>query len=190
VWRLSDLKLLKTQYLDTGGRRYGEINPEEPRRGPDGSLFVQTLACGIERIAAVETAHPTSQLVHVFPGGGCGVPTIVGHYLIQSVRLTHGLIVLDIANPSKPVEVSRLTINDAFVPHWTSWGAKAQRLVVTGYGSDHRLFLVKLDQATGALAMDTAFHDADGKPGFSFEEREWPHGWKGTANPHGVVFSR
>jgi hypothetical protein len=190
VWRLSDLKLLKTQYLDTGGRRYGEINPEEPRRGPDGSLFVQTLACGIERITAIETAHPTSQLVHVFPGGGCGVPTIVGHYLIQSVRLTHGLIVLDIANPSKPVEVSRLTINDAFVPHWTSWDAKAQRLVVTGYGSDHRLFLVKLDQTTGALAMDTAFHGADGKPGFSFEEREWPHGWKGTANPHGVVFSR
>ena len=190
VWRLSDLKLLKTQYLDTGGRRYGEINPEEPRRGPDGSLFVQTLACGIERITAVETAHPTSQLVHVFPGGGCGVPSIVGHYLIQSVRLTHGLIVLDIANPSKPVEVSRLTINEAFVPHWTSWDAKTQRLVVTGYGSDHRLFLVKLDQTTGALTMDTAFHDADGKPGFSFEEREWPHGWKGTANPHGVVFSR
>ncbi len=190
VWRLSDLKLLKTQYLDTGGRRYGEINPEEPRRGPDGSIFVQTLACGIERITEVETSHPSSKLVHVFPGGGCGVPTIVGHYLIQSVRLTHGLIVLDIANPSKPVEVSRLAINDAFVPHWTSWDAKAQRLVVTGYGSDHRLFLVKLDQATGELAMDTAFHDADGKPGFSFEEREWPHGWKGTANPHGVVFSR
>ena len=50
--------------------------------------------------------------------------------------------------------------------------------------------LVKLDEANGQLAMDTAFHDADGKPGFNFDNREWPHGWKGSANPHGVVFSR
>ena len=28
VWRLSDLKLLKIVYFDTGGRRYGEIDPE------------------------------------------------------------------------------------------------------------------------------------------------------------------
>jgi hypothetical protein len=190
VWRLSDLKLLKTEYFDTGGRRYGEIDPEEPRRGPDGSVFVQTLACGIERITDIATKHPKSQLVHVFPGAYCGVPTIVGHYLIQSVRVTHGLIVLDISNPSKPVEVSRLTIEEEFLPHWTGWDARTQRLVVTGYGDDHRLFMLKLDQATGVLTMDTAFHDAGGKPGFSFDDRQWPHGWKGSANPHGVVFSR
>ena len=62
VWRLSDLKLLKTAYFDTGGRRYGEIDPEEPRRGPDGSVFIQTYACGIERVTDVDTnqfvAHP------------------------------------------------------------------------------------------------------------------------------------
>ena len=190
VWRLSDLKLLNTEYFDTGGRRYGEIDPEEPRRGPDGSVFVQTLACGIERITDIATTHPKSQLVHVFPGASCGVPTIVGHYLIQSVPVTHGLIVLDIANPSKPVEVSRLTIEDAFMPHWTGWDARTQRLVVTGYGDDHRLFMVKLDQATGVAAMDTAFHDAGGKRGFSFDDRQWPHGWTGSAIPHGVVFSR
>ncbi len=50
--------------------------------------------------------------------------------------------------------------------------------------------MVKLNQATGALAIDDAFQDKDGKPGFSFENRKWPHGWKGTAKPHGVVFSR
>ena len=190
VWRLSDLKLLKTVYFDTGGRRYGEIDPEEPRRGPDGSVYVQTLACGIERITDIGSAHPISKLVHVFPGGGCGVPTIVGHYLIQSNPVSHGLIVLDLTDPSKPVEVSRLHIEDKFMPHWTGWDAQTQRLVVTGYGDDHRLFMVKLDQATGTLSMDTAFHDAGDKPGFSFDNREWPHGWTGSANPHGVVFSR
>jgi hypothetical protein len=38
--------------------------------------------------------------------------------------------------------------------------------------------------------MDDAFHDADGKPGFKFADRDWPHGWKGSGVPHGVVFSR
>jgi hypothetical protein len=189
VWRLSDLQLLKTEYLDTGGRRYGEIDPEEPRRGPDGSVFVQTLACGIERLTDMATEHPQSQLVHSFPGSNCGVPTIVGHYLIQSVPLIHGLIVLDLSDPSRPLEVSRLKIDDIIVPHWTGWDAKAQRLVVTGYGDEHRLFMLKLDQSTGALTIDQAFRDADGRPGFNFDARDWPHGWKGSANPHGVVFS-
>jgi len=49
---------------------------------------------------------------------------------------------------------------------------------------------VKMDQSTGALTMDSAFHDASGKPGFDFANRKWPHGWTGTGQPHGVVFSR
>jgi len=61
---------------------------------------------------------------------------------------------------------------------------------VTGYGEEHRLFLLKLDQKTGALTMDTAFHDPDGKVGFNFDDQDWPHGWKGSANPLGLVFSR
>lgn len=190
VWRLSDLKLLKTEYFDTGGQHFGDIDPEEPRRGPDGSIYVQTLACGIERITNVASSKPKSQLVYIFPGSNCGVPTIVGHYLIQSVPIIHGVVVLDLSNPSKPAEVSRLKLDDSFSPHWTGWDAKTKRLVVTGYGDAHRLFMLTFDQATGAIAMDTAFHDSDGKAGFNFDNREWPHGWKGSANPHGVVFSR
>lgn len=188
VWRLSDLKLLKTANLDIGDNRYGHISPEEPRIGPDGAVYVQTLGCGIERISDIEKDQPTSKLVYNFPGSFCGVPTIVGHYFIQSVPITLGLIVVDIANGNKPVEVSRLKLSDRFSPHWTSWDEKTQRLVVTGSGP--RLYLLKLDQATGALTMDEAFHDADGKPGFNFADRVWPHGWKGSGLPHGVVFSR
>jgi hypothetical protein len=192
VWRLSDLKLLKTAYLDVGENRYAQISPEEPRLGPDGSVFVQTLGCGLERITGVDKNEPKSQLVYTFPGNWCGVPTIVGHFLIQSVPAMHGLIVLDITNAAKPVEASRLKLTDTYAPHWTAWGVKTQRLVVTSSGSpvDHRLFLLKLDQATGALTVDDAFRDADGKPGFNFADREWPHSWKGTGAPHGAVFSR
>jgi hypothetical protein len=52
------------------------------------------------------------------------------------------------------------------------------------------LYLLKFDPATGALTMDEGFRDTDGKVGFNFEDRQWPHGWKGTGLPHGVVFSR
>ena len=188
VWRLSDLKLLKTEYFDVGENRYAQISPEEPRLGPDGSIFVQTLECGIERITGLDSEKPSSRVVYTFPGNWCGVPTIVDHYLIQSVPATHGLIVLDITNPARPIEVSRLKLNDTYSPHWTGWDPKTQRIVVTG--SEPRLYLLKLDLATGALVLDDAFHDADGKTGFNFADREWPQGWKGSGRPHGVVFSR
>ncbi|MFZ1141946.1 MAG: hypothetical protein WAN76_22430 [Candidatus Sulfotelmatobacter sp.] len=188
LWRLSDLKLLKTAYFDQGNNHYAQISPEEPRLGPDGSIFVQTLACGIERITGVNIDEPTSQLVYTFPGSFCGVPTIIGHYLIQSVPATHSVIVLDIANAAKPVEVSRVKLGDTYEPHWTGWDPRTQRVVVTG--SEPRLYLLKLDLATGALSTDEAFHDNDGKAGFDFADREWPQGWKGSGRPHGVVFSR
>jgi hypothetical protein len=38
--------------------------------------------------------------------------------------------------------------------------------------------------------MDRTFRDADGQPGFSFNERDGPHGWRGAATPHGAVFTR
>jgi hypothetical protein len=174
-----------------GDNRYAHISPEEPRLGPDGSVFVQTLGCGIERITGVESNEPKSKLVYTFPGNWCGVPTIVGHYLVQSVPAVHGFIVLDIANADRPKEVSRLTLSDTFGPHWTGWDPKTRRLVVTPYETAaDRTFLLKLDETSGALSVDADFRDTDGKPGFSFAEREWPHGWKGAAQPHGAVFTR
>jgi hypothetical protein len=191
VWRLSDLKLLKTMYFDEGTNHYGQISPEEPRLGPDGSIYVQTLACGLERITGIDTNQPKSQLVYLFAASYCGVPTIVGRYLLQSVSYLHSVIVLDISNGAKPLEVSRLKIDDNFYPHWTGWDAKTHRVVVTtGGAGDPRLYMLKYDPATGSLALDDAFRDADGKPGLNFSDRTWPHGWKGTGVPHGVVFSR
>src|SRR4029079_12942967 len=124
VWRLSDLKLLRTAYFDVGADHYAHISPEEPRVGPDGSVFVQSLGCGIERITAIESDVQQSQLVHTFPGNWCGVPTIAGHYLVQSVPAVHGFIVLDIADAARPREVSRLKINDTYELHWTAFDPK------------------------------------------------------------------
>lgn len=186
VWRLSDLKLLHTGYFDPGANHYGHIAPEEPRVATDGSVYVQTLGCGVERITGL-TTKPVAKLVHTFPGNWCGVPTIVGNYFIQSVPAINGLIALDISNPDKPKETSRLSLSDGFDAHWTGWDAKTKRLVTTG--SENRIFLLTLS-STGVLAVDTAFNDDNGKPGFDMANRKWPHGWTGTGKPHGVVFTR
>jgi hypothetical protein len=194
VWRLSDLKLLKTAYFDPGAQGYAHISPEEPRVGPDGSVFVQSLACGVERITDIASDAPKAKLVHTFPGNWCGVPVIVGRYFVQSVPAVHGFIALDLSDPAHPVEVSRLKISDDYSPHWTAWDPTTQRIVITpkptGSDAGDRMYLLKIDPATGALSIDDAFRDTDGKVGFSFAARAWPHGWSGPGLPHGAVFSR
>ena len=190
LWRLSDLTLLKTAYLDVGAEKYAHLNPEEVRIGPDGAAYIQTLACGIERVTGMASDRLDSKLVHVFPGNYCGVPTIVGHYLIQSVEAVKGFVVLDIADGANPREVSRLTISPTFRPHWTGWDAKTGRIVATATEPGDRTYLLKFDPKTGSLTIDQTFRDIDGKPGFSFAKRDWPHGWTGDGKPHGAVFSR
>jgi hypothetical protein len=190
LFRLSDLKLLGTYRLDPGPKLNGHISPEEPRIGPDGAAYIQTLSCGIQRVTGMGSPSPSAKLVYQFPGSWCGVPTIVGHYLVQSVPAIHGYVVLDIAEGSRPVEVSRLVINDKYEPHWTAWDPKTRRMVVTPDKAGDRMYLLKLDEATGALTVDDAFRDTDGQPGLHFGKRSWPHGWTGEATPHGAVFSR
>ena len=77
-----------------------------------------------------------------------------------------------------------------FEAHWTAWDPKARRLVVTLDKPGQRMYLLKLDETSGALTIDGAFRGPDGKPGFSFAEQSWPHGWTGEGSPHGAVFSR
>jgi hypothetical protein len=189
IFRLHDLKRLSTNDFDAPPGRYGEINPEEARRGPDGAVYVQTTGCGIERVTDIASDHPRSKLVWQFPGSFCGVPSIVSHYVIQSVPILHAIVVVDIKNGAHPVEVARVVLDPAISPHWTGYDASTHRLAVTGYRED-RLFMLKFDPDTGALAIDAAFHDDRGNPGFDFDNRAWPHGWTGSAIAHGVVFSR
>jgi hypothetical protein len=63
-------------------------------------------------------------------------------------------------------------------------------LVVTARATpDDRTYLLKFDQSRGVLAVDEAFRDIDGQPGFSFSERIG-RTVGGTGTPHGAVFSR
>jgi hypothetical protein len=190
LWRLSDLKLLRTFHLDPGSQLYAHISPEEVRVGPDGAAYIQTLACGLERVSGMETDRPNAELVYTFPGSWCGVPTFAGHYLVESVPDIHGFVVLDMSDGAHPREASRLVISPEYAAHWTGLDRATGRIVITSERPGDRTYLLKLDAATGALSIDTAFRDADGVPGFSFASRKWPHGWTGAGKPHGAVFSR
>lgn len=189
MFRLSDLKLLGTYQLDPGPSLIGHVDPEEARIGPDGSVYIQTLSCGLQRVTGLASSHPRAVLVHQFPGSSCGVPTIAGHYLVQSVPSIGGFVVLDIGNGARPVEVSRLTITANYGAHWTAWDRTTDRIVVTSGNAGDRLYLLKLDPNSGKLTIDDRFRDLDGKAGLNMA-RDWPHGWTGEGKPHGAVFSR
>jgi len=189
LFTLSGLKLLGTYQLDPGPSLSGHIDPEEVRVGPDGSAYIQTLSCGLQRVTDLATAKPSAALVHQFPGTFCGVPTIAGHYLVQSVESIGGFVVLDIADGARPVEVSRLTIAPGFASHWTAWDPSTNHVAITSGKAGDRLYILKLDPASGKLTVDETFRDSDGKPGLSMR-RTWPHGWTGDGKPHGAVFSR
>jgi hypothetical protein len=54
---------------------------------------------------------------------------------------------------------------------------------------DRRVYIVRLDTATGRLRFDDAFRDEmTGEVGIDFNRTRWPHGETGAARPHGVVF--
>lgn len=192
-WRLSDLKLLKSVHLTTGPNGTEHKYTGEPRLLPDGkSVYVHTFGCGLYLVRGIDTDAPTATLVQSFNGMFCGVPILTGKWWLQPVPADHALLALDVSDPEHPREVTRLDLPGE-EPHWLAIDPSGRRLVVNsgGRGTEQRLYVINFDPATGALALDAKFHDAgDDRPGISMKQRAWPHGWTGTAAPHGTVFSR
>ena len=193
-WRLSDLTLLQSIALAPGPRGDENRFTGEPRLLPDGkSVYVHTFNCGLYLVRGVDTPKPTANFVQSFHGKNCGVPILAGHYWLQPVPESHALVALDIADPEHPREVSTLAIGDDEEPHWMAIDLSGRRLVLnsSGGGKGNRLFIINFDSATGRLSFDGRFRDAgSARPGISLSARSWPHGFTGTAAPHGTVFSR
>jgi hypothetical protein len=167
------------------------LMPMEPRVLADGrTALVATATCGLFRTHGLDAASFGADLVYRFEGWGCSVPLVLGHYWVQAIISTHRVVVLDVADPSHPVEVSRLQLGNGQTAHWLSADADGRRIAI-GHVSDadQRIWLADFDPATGAIAMDTTFHDPGSElPGVSFHREEWPHGRTGASIPHGAVF--
>ena len=194
LWRLSDLTLLKTFALPAGPRGNEHQLTGEPRLLADGtSIYIHTFNCGLYLLRDVERPRPDARLVHAFEGKNCGVPIRTGHFWLQTVPDAHAVVVLDIADPEHPREVSRMAMGDDEEPHWLAIDPTGRRVVVNsgGYSKGNRLFVLDFDPASGRLAMDTRFRDAGSdRAGIDLGDKAWPHGFRGRAMPHGTVFSR
>lgn len=219
VWRLSDLRLLKTIRLPGGPYGLAGVNSAEPRVLADGrTVLVSTFNCGLYRIIGLDGDNPSASLIYDFRGSNCAVPVVAGHYWIQPVWTVHvhmavhyfagkphfvpldgknccrdagAVVAVDISNPSKPVEADRLTLGPKDFPHWLSLEPDGRRLVLTGYlGLQNQIVIINLGK-NGQLSIDPRFHNrpAGSEPGIRLDSRHWPHGGSGPAIPHGVVFS-
>ena len=192
VWRLSDLKLLRTIRLSPGTRGYGHEDPQEPRVLADGkTVLVQTRSCGLHRITGLDTNDPQADPVYTFDGGLCGVPLVVGNYWIEAVPAMGGVVVLDVADPAKPVKVSEVSLGANRFTHWMAWDDAGSRIILNSGGADSRLFMLRFDRSSGRIAVDSAFRNPGAAaPGFRMVDLDLPHGFRGTGLPHGAVFSR
>ncbi len=194
-WRLSDLSLLKTLRLPPGPRGDEHMHPAEPRLMADGkTLLVNTFSCGLYQVHDAATDKPRASHIYTFKMvdrsiilDTCALAVTFGRFWVQTVPSRHGLVTLDLSDPSKPEEVSYLYLGDGVYPHWIALEPSEQRVVVTGFGNMlNSVMMVTVDPMTGALAIDHDF----GEDGItSFGVINWPHGSTGPAVPHGSVFS-
>jgi hypothetical protein len=194
LWRLSDLKLLRSIALPPGPRGDENRYTGEPRLLPDGrSAYIHTFNCGLYLLRDIDGAAPQASFVTAFQGKNCGVPILTRHYWLQTVPEAHALVALDVANPEHPREVSRVTLGADEQPHWISLDPAGRRVVLNSSDARtaNRLYVIDLDPRSGALSLDAHFRDpGDSLPGITLSRRTWPHGFTGTAMPHGTVFSR
>ncbi|MGB9404215.1 MAG: hypothetical protein WCA98_11795 [Candidatus Acidiferrales bacterium] len=193
VWRLSDLKLMKTIVLP-----HIHKNPviatgsSEPRLLADGrTVLAGTFNCGLYRIDGLEGTNPSATLVYDFGARTCALPVVAGHFWLEALQSIHCIVSLDVSDPSNPVEVGRITLGPEDLPHWLALEPGGNRVVITGYGKlSTRILIANVDMITGKLSLDEKFREqGSDQPGFSFD-RHWPDGWQGMAIPHGAVFSR
>jgi WD40 repeat protein len=193
VWRLSDLKLMRTIVLPPGPRGTEQQSPGEPRLLSDGkTVLLHTFSCGLYQVDDLATNQPTARFLKNFDGEICAVPLRIGHYWVQTLFSAHALATYDISDLAHIREVSRVTFNEKQKPHWITADEDGRRILLnSGEYGEHRLFMVNFDPQTGGLTLDPRFRDAGSdQPGISMDGKTWPHGFHGDAYPHGTVFSR
>jgi hypothetical protein len=193
VWRLSDLALLHTIPVPLANPSHAHADhdsthhrlPGEPRVLADGkTVMFGTFTCGLYHVTDLAQA-PKIVFSAAFPGANCAVPVVVGKYWIQTVPASNALVALDVSDPAKPIETSRLIFAPEVHPHWLGVDPAGKRLAVSSADKDDPLIrLVDFDPETGMLSSS-----ADAVV-LSLRDIAWPDGFRGDAVPHGIVFGR
>jgi hypothetical protein len=212
LWRLSDLSLVATLTVppfpaarepectlaeaieDTEACGWDQIpghaSPFEIRTLPDASVILNTLLCGFYRIVGLDGEEPRVEPLMNWPeAGGCSVPSRVGKFHVVPVMFSNEVVTLDVSDPTHPVEASRLTFEEPFMPHYSQVDNGTHRVVITGIGpAGTEVWMYHVDPESGELVPDEAFGGAG--RGLSMDREDWPHGSTGAALPHAVLFGR
>ena len=184
VWRLSDLKLIKTMRLPPQADWIYDkaADTSEPRVLADGeTVVVPTFNCGLYLVRDLTSDAPTLQHIYDFGYRLCEVPAVAGDFMVQTMQSGHAIVSLDLHDPTHPHEVSHIVLPPDEYPHWLALEPGGDRLVITGYGalSTHLRFAT-INRRTGELKLKRSSIDFT---------RSWSDGWQGSAIPHGAVFS-
>ena len=196
LWRLSDLTVQQTIELPNGPRGDEGFRSAEPRILSDGkTVLVSTFNCGLYLLEGIASATPSARMVASFPrkeGTACAVPVVAGKYYLITVPAWSAVVSLDVSDPARPREVSRITLGSDDVPHWIGIEPNQQRVVITGYQAmKTRVLIARFDATTGMLELDERFRATGStEVGLRMENISWPHGGTAAAVPHGAVFSR
>jgi hypothetical protein len=91
------------------------------------------------------------------------VPAVIGKYWLQSVQSLHRVVVLDLGNPSAPLEVSHVEFDSRQAPHWLSVDPLSRRVVMTNSPGqpDHRIWMLNFDPLNGRLSIDDGSETRD-----------------------------
>ncbi len=205
IWRYSDLTLLHTIAVPPGTKPDGSVFPGAagypfgPRLLKDGSIMMNSYGCGLYRLTGINSKTPRLTNVHTFAapiptddtvGGSCSIPVMVGKFWIMPVGQAHEVVVLDISDPAKPRQVSKLKFRQDFNPHWAALDPRSSRVVIGAeLGGEQGMFVLKFDKRTGTLAFDASITPVAGAPGYiDLEAQTWPHGKSGAAWGHAALF--
>ena len=185
VYRLSDLSLIRTIRLATND------GPNEPRVLRDGrTVLVNTGECRLYQVTGLEGMDPQLKMVHHEPPRGCAMPVVIGDFWVQANAADHRVFALDIRDLHDVRAVSSVSFDERQRPHWLA--TDGSRIVVVNEPvstAERRMWMLTVNRATGELALDRTFRDADSdRPGIAFDRAAWPHGATGTGVPHGTVF--
>ena len=212
VWKLGGLKLDRTVVLEAGPRGEENLGPATARflRHKPVVYVATDQGSALYASDSVGTSEPLFQLVFDFGAGALGggfAITPDDRFLVEALSGANRVMSLDVSDPWHPKPVSAVRLDRdptdpgkarAGAPHGLVMSADGTRIAVSDYtvdcpglvqDGDRRVYMLRLDPATGRLRIDGAFQDErTGEVGVSFDRPGWPHGETGPARPTGLLF--
>jgi hypothetical protein len=212
LWTWPDLRLVRTLPLPVGPRGEENLGPLTPtvfHHRP--FVYVNTdQGGGLYVSDSAGTDAVTFRLAHDFGpdalAGGAAV-TPDDRFYVVALGGPSRVQSLDVTDPwhPKPVSSVRLDADPLDVgtprrggPHALAMSADGTRIAVADWGldvpgwrqdGDLRVYLLRLDPATGRLRLDGAFVDESAREvGVRFDRQRWPHGDTGAARPAALLF--